>query len=219
MTRDLTTWTGAAPPTPCIATGRFIAIEAYQPAHLAALWEGLGGMATNQLLRYFAQDDFAGVAQMGAWLAAQTSWIPHVLRDRATNAIVGMASYMRVDVVNGSIEIGAVAHGPGLARSPGATEAHYLFAKHVFEALGYRRYEWKCHDQNAASRAAARRYGFTYEGTFRNHMVSKHANRDTAWFAMIDDEWPQIARAFERWLAPDNFDADGVQRARLESFR
>ena len=106
-----------------------------------------------------------------------------------------------------------------MSRSPLSTEAQYLLAKHVFEDLGYRRYEWKCHDGNAASKRTAARLGFTFEGVFRQHMVVKGRNRDTAWFSILDGEWPACAAAFRRWLDPANFDAEGRQIARLEAFR
>ena len=113
------------------------------------------------------------------------------------------------------IEIGNIVYSPGLQRTPAATEAQYLVARHVFETLGYRRYEWKCNALNAPSRAAALRLGFTYEGIFRQHMIIKGRNRDTAWFAMLDGEWPARKAAFERWLAPANFDGRGRQRQTL----
>jgi len=126
---------------------------------------------------------------------------------------------MRPDPKYGVVEVGSVAHGPTVQRSPLTTEVHYLMARHVFEDLGYRRYEWKCHNENEPSRRAAIRYGFSYEGIFRQHMISKGANRDTAWFSMIDGEWPLLKQAFETWLSPDNFDRDGGQRRRLEDIR
>ena len=119
----------------------------------------------------------------------------------ASGKAVGMAHYMRPDPANGVVEIGGIAHGPAMARSPVSTEAQYLLAKHIFEDLGYRRYEWKCHNENKPSKRTAERLGFTFEGVFRQHMLSKHANRDTAWFSIIDGEWPALAQSFERWLS------------------
>ena len=130
-----------------------------------------------------------------------------------------MANYMRPDPANGVVEVGGVAHGPAMSRSPLATEAHYLLARHVFDDLGYRRYEWKCHNENEPSKVTAKRYGFSFEGVFRQHMLSKGKNRDTAWFSMIDGEWPVIRAAFEAWLEPDNFDEAGRQKRRLEELR
>lgn len=221
--RDLSEFKGCPPPRPVRLTGRFVTVEPYErEKHLSALWEGLGGMGINALLAYFTNDDFGGIEDFDRWLEAchdKGKWLVHVFRDNATGKVVGMASYMRADPANGVVEVGGVAHGPAMARSPLSTEAHYLMARHVFDDLGYRRYEWKCHNENEASKAAARRYGFTCEGLFRQHMLSKRKNRDTAWFSMIDGEWPALRAAFEAWLAPENFDAAGKQVRRLEETR
>ena len=129
----------------------------------------------------------------------------------------GIVSYLRIDPENGSIEIGHIWFGTPLQRTTAATEAIYLLAKHAMDDLGYRRFEWKCNALNQKSRRAAERFGFTFEGVFRNHMVVKGRNRDTAWYSITDDEWPAIRDAFEAWLAPDNFDEDGVQRQSLQA--
>lgn len=139
--------------------------------------------------------------------------------DANTGAALGMAAYMRIDQDAGSVEVGHIHYGPQLKRSPLATEAMYLMMAHVFDDLGYRRYEWKCNALNEPSRRAALRLGFHYEGTFRQALVSKGRNRDTAWFSIIDSEWPDCKRALERWLDPGNFDADGKQRQRLVELR
>jgi RimJ/RimL family protein N-acetyltransferase len=123
---------------------------------------------------------------------------------------------MRIDPANGVIEVGGINYSPLLQRKPAATEAMYLMMRRAFE-LGYRRYEWKCDSLNAPSRAAAQRLGFSYEGVFRQAWVYKGRNRDTAWFSIIDGEWPALREAFERWLAPANFDANGRQRTGLSS--
>jgi RimJ/RimL family protein N-acetyltransferase len=141
----------------------------------------------------------------------------YVVIDKATRKAQGRQSLMRIDTVHGVIEIGSILWGPAMARSRVATEALYLFARHVFEDLRYRRFEWKCNAQNEPSRRAALRFGFTFEGIFRNHMVMKGKNRDTAWFAMIDSEWPALKGAYERWLDLENFDADGQQKHTLEA--
>src|SRR6185436_7978536 len=122
---------------------------------------------------------------------------------------------MRITPEHQSIEIGNIYWGPAIARTPVATEANYLFAAYAFDALGYRRYEWKCDALNAPSRRAAERFGFTYEGHFRRAAINKGRSRDTAWFAMIDSEWPALKDAYQRWLAPDNFDTEGRQRTHL----
>jgi RimJ/RimL family protein N-acetyltransferase len=176
----------------------------------------------NALLAYFSAPDFADSAAFADWLdAVQTKggWLTEVFCDNKTGKVVGMANYMRADPANGVVEVGGVAHGAAMARTPISTEAHYLMARHVFEDLGYRRYEWKCHNDNAPSKVTAERLGFSFEGIFRKHMISRGANRDTAWFAMIDDEWPQLKAAFEAWLDPANFGADGKQKRDLKAIR
>ncbi|KQS76703.1 acetyltransferase [Rhizobium sp. Leaf384] len=219
--RDLSSWAGCPAPKPVTLEGAYVVLEPYdRTRHLQALWDGFGGLAINERLRYFPQAAFVDADAFGTWLdLAQANWVTLVFRDRASHAVVGMASYMRPDPANGVVEVGSVAHGDAMARSPLATEAHYLMARHVFEDLGYRRYEWKCHNDNTPSKVAAVRLGFSYEGIFRQHMVAKGANRDTAWFSMIDGEWPVINAAFKAWLAPENLDTDGRQRRRLEDLR
>ena len=139
----------------------------------------------------------------------------YAIVERATGDPVGVASYLRITPRDRVIEVGSILFTPRLQRTRGATEAMYLMARHAFEALGYRRYEWKCNALNAPSRRSAVRLGFTFEGIFRQHMIVKGSSRDTAWFAMIDRDWPSRKAAFEAWLAPANFDADGRQRAPL----
>ncbi len=221
--RDLRNYRVPAPAAVTL-TGRYVRLEPYErEAHLALLWEALGGAAQiNELLQYFPQEAFAEPHSFGDWLdaaARELGWVTLVFRDNARKQIVGMASYMRPDPKNGVVEVGSVAHSPQVQRSPLTTEVHYLMARHVFEDLGYRRYEWKCHNENEPSKKSALRYGFTFEGIFRQHMISKGGNRDTAWFSMIDSEWPLLKQAFERWLAPDNFDEEGKQLRRLEDIR
>ena len=128
---------------------------------------------------------------------------------------VGYQTFLRIDPPNRVIEVGNILYTPAMQRTAGATEAQYLFARYVFERLGNRRYEWKCNALNAPSRRAAKRFGFSFEGIFRQHMIVKGRNRDTAWFAMLDSEWPARKAAYERWLAPDNFDEKGHQKLRL----
>ncbi|MFN3717650.1 MAG: GNAT family N-acetyltransferase [Rhizobium rhizophilum] len=220
--RDLSTFKGCAAPQPVRLEGRFVVVEPYDRAvHLEPLWEGLGGHEVNPLLTYFTQPDFKGIEDFDTWLTAvqKGGWVTEVFRDKATGKVVGMANYMRPDPANGVVEVGGVAHGPAMSRSPLATEAHYLLARHVFDDLGYRRYEWKCHNENEPSKVTAKRYGFSFEGVFRQHMLSKGKNRDTAWFSMIDGEWPLIRAAFEAWLDPQNFDDAGRQKRRLEELR
>ncbi|MAZ83956.1 MAG: GNAT family N-acetyltransferase [Rhizobiales bacterium] len=219
---DLSQWQARPAPAPVAITGRYVMVEPFHRAvHLEALWEAFGGTATNELIRYFPNGPYESADQMGAWIDGfqKAGAVVNVFRSRRTGNIVGMGSYMRPDPANGVVEIGAVAHAPVMQRSPVSTETHYLLARHVFEDLGYRRYEWKCHNENAASKRTAERLGFTFEGIFRQHIVSKGANRDTAWYSMIDSEWPALKAAFEAWLAPENFDQNGRQVRRLEDIR
>ncbi len=139
----------------------------------------------------------------------------HAVRDRASGKAVGVASYLRITPSSGSIEVGHINFSPRLQRTVAATEAMYLMMTRVFDELGYRRYEWKCDALNAPSRAAAVRLGFRFEGIFRQATVYKQRNRDTAWFSIIDSEWPALKAAFATWLDTANFDADGRQRLRL----
>lgn len=141
----------------------------------------------------------------------------HAVVDKATGLAGGRQTFMRITPEHGVIEIGNILWGPAIARTRVATEALYLAARYVFEDLGYRRFEWKCNDLNDPSKRAARRFGFAFEGVFRQHMWVKGANRDTAWFAMLDRDWPRIRAAYERWLAPSNFDAAGRQRQKLQA--
>ena len=136
------------------------------------------------------------------------------IRDLRTDEVLGLASYLRITPASGSIEVGHLNFSPLLQKTPAATEAMYLMMKRAFE-LGYRRYEWKCHSLNAPSRSAAQRLGLSFEGVFRQHAVVKGRNRDSAWYAAIDQEWPALQRAFEKWLSPNNFDDSGQQRTRL----
>lgn len=139
--------------------------------------------------------------------------------DMQSQRAVGTLALMRIDANNGAVEVGHVAFSPLLKQTCMATEAHYLLMRYAFDQLGYRRYEWKCDSCNQPSRKAALRLGFQFEGIFRQAIVYKGRNRDTCWFSMIDAEWPQLKQAFERWLAVENFDADGTQRAKLEALR
>lgn len=139
--------------------------------------------------------------------------------DRASGHAVGTLALMRQDPAHGVIEVGHVTFSPKLKQTPLSTEAQYLLMAHVFEQLGYRRYEWKCDSLNAPSRRAAERLGFRFEGIFRQAIVYKERSRDTAWFSIIDSEWPKLREAFEAWLAPENFDAEGRQRRSLVELR
>jgi RimJ/RimL family protein N-acetyltransferase len=148
--------------------------------------------------------------------AAAVGYVFYAIEPVGSAGALGQAAYMRIDPANGTIEIGSIFFAPGLRRTAAATEAIYLLARHAFDDLGYRRLEWKCNSLNAPSRGAAERFGFRFEGIFRKDEVIKGRNRDTAWFSMLDDEWPAVRAAFEAWLDPTNFDADGAQRHSLD---
>ncbi len=169
-------------------------------------WLGYGPFKTKDAFR--------------AWMAETCTGedpLFHAIIDKATDKAVGVASYLRITPEHGSIEVGHINYSPLLQRHPAGTEAMYLLMRRAF-GMGYRRYEWKCNAANAPSRAAALRYGFTFEGVFRSHMISRGCNRDTAWFSILDSEWSHIRARFEAWLSPDNFDAAGRQRQRLADF-
>lgn len=190
--------------------------------HAAALYAASHGPGDEPLWTYLSNGPFPDEATFRrhyADAAAKPDPLLYALVDPATGKAVGHATYMRIEPGQRVIEVGNILFTPALARTPAATEAMYLMARHAFEDLGYRRYEWKCNALNAPSRRAAQRLGFTFEGEFRQHMIVKGRNRDTSWFSMLDSEWPRMRAAFERWLAPDNFDAHGRQRCRLEEIR
>ena len=139
--------------------------------------------------------------------------------DKASGKVAGRQTLMRIDAAYGVIEIGNIYWGPLISRKPAATEAQFLFMKYIFDELGYRRYEWKCNNRNEPSKRAAERFGFKFEGIFRQHLIVKGENRDTAWYSIIDKEWPALRKAYEAWLDPANFDGEGRQKRRLEDFR
>ncbi|MEZ5894163.1 MAG: GNAT family protein [Parvularculaceae bacterium] len=220
---DMSNWSWRAAPALKRTRGRYVTVEpAAFPDAAEELFSVLGGASNDDLWTYIPIGPFESAEQLGAVMShvgAQGGWITHLFRDARDGAPLGMASYMRIRPEAGSAEVGCVVFSKKLQRTPAATEAMYLMARHVFDDLGYRRYEWKCNDANAASKRAAIRLGFTFEGVFRQDMVMKGRNRDTAWFSMIDKEWPAAKAAFEAWLAPENFGADGGQRRSLKDIR
>jgi RimJ/RimL family protein N-acetyltransferase len=188
--------------------------------HAAALWQAVKGH--DELWTWLADGPFSGEAKLRRALGEKEAGPNAVFLSivpARTETAAGYASYMRMDPADGAIEVGNILLTPGLQRTCAATEAMYLMAGHIFDHLGYRRYEWKCNALNEPSRRAALRLGFTFEGIFRQHMVVKGLNRDTAWFSMLDSEWPERKRAFEAWLDPANFDKEGRQRKPLSQFR
>lgn len=198
--------------------GRFCRLEPLDPdRHAEALFAAIAAKADERSWTYLAYGPFATLEQYRDWMDRTCRGEDpafFAIIDRNDGQPVGIASYLRITPGSGSIEVGHIHYSPRLRRSPIATEAMYLLMEQAF-ALGYRRYEWKCDALNAASRAAAQRLGLSYEGIFRQATVYKGRNRDTAWFAAVDAEWPALRAAFQAWLAPGNFDDEGQQRTRL----
>jgi RimJ/RimL family protein N-acetyltransferase len=173
-----------------------------------------------RIWKYLPYGPFADQAEIEAHLDRQAaSEDPLFFAVIAAGRAVGVVSFMRMEPAHGVIEIGHIWFGAPLQRTPAATETIYVLARHAFDVLGNRRLEWKCDAANARSRRAAVRFGFTYEGVFLQHMIVKGRNRDTAWYAMLDKDWPRIRTTFEAWLAPENFDAQGRQVHTLEALR
>jgi RimJ/RimL family protein N-acetyltransferase len=202
--------------------GRYVKLEPLDAArHAASLFACSHARAEDATLwTYMAYGPFADQGAFEAWAtdrARSRDPLFFAIIDGGSGQASGMASYLNIVPANGSIEIGHIWFSPPLQKTRAATEAIFLMIRHAFDDLGYRRVEWKCDSLNQASRRAAVRFEFSYEGTFRQHMVVKGRNRDTAWFAMLDHEWPARRAAFERWLSPDNFDAAGRQRASLSA--
>src|SRR5579864_6556430 len=214
-------WKGARSPERSSLEGELVRLEPVDPVrHARDLFEA--SRDADNIWTYLAYGPFDSLATFNLWLearAASRDPLFFAVVDRAANVARGMASYLRIEPDHGVIEIGHIWFAPSLQRTRQATEAIFLLARHAFDELGYRRLEWKCDSLNAPSRRAAERFGFTYEGIFRQHMVTKDRNRDTAWFSIIDSEWPSRRAAFERWLAPDNFDSAGRQRRSLAAIR
>jgi RimJ/RimL family protein N-acetyltransferase len=205
-------------PQPVTLRGRFVTLFPLDPAaHAQPLYEKSHGPGCESLWRYLFDGPYPNRAAFDARLAQMaSSKDPQFLAILGqANVPVGYASYLRIEPAHRCIEVGNILYTPELQRTPGATEAMYLMAGHVFEDLGYRRYEWKCNALNQPSRRAAMRLGFTFEGIFRQHMIIKGRNRDTAWYSMLDSEWPLRKVNYERWLAPTNFDAGGRQKESL----
>jgi len=211
-------WTPPPRPPREAMIGRTCRVEPLDPSrHGAQLHAAHSLDADGRNWTYLPYGPFATLDSYMTWLrgvAAGDDPMFHAIVDLASGEAVGVASYLRIDPPAGSIEVGHINYSPKLQRTVAATEAMYLMMQRAFE-LGYRRYEWKCHALNAPSRGAAQRFGFSYEGIFRQARVDKGRNRDTAWYAMIDREWPALDAAFRRWLDPANFDGQGRQRARL----
>lgn len=215
-------WQPPSRPSRGVLEGRFCRIEPLDVArHARALHEANSLDAGGRMWTYLFSGPFAGFEDYRAWLEprqASEDPLHFAFVDKGRGQAVGTGAYLRIDCANGVLEVGHLAYSPLLQRSPVATEAMYLMMRHAFE-LGYRRYEWKCDSLNAASRRAAERLGFTFEGIFRQAVVYKGRSRDTAWYSVIDREWPALDAAFRSWLDPANFGPDGGQRRSLAAIR
>jgi RimJ/RimL family protein N-acetyltransferase len=206
----------AHPPQRVVLEGRYARLEPLGPQHTADLFAAADGQ--DQRFTYLFEGAPASEAAMAEWVGRALSKddpLYSAVIDKATGRAEGRQSLMRITPEHGVIEVGGIYWGPAIARSRVTTEALFLHARYVFEELGYRRFEWKCNNLNEPSKSAAARFGFSFEGVFRQHMIVKGQNRDTAWFSMLDSEWPGIKARFERWLDPANFDAAGRQLTRL----
>lgn len=216
----LPAWTPPPRPSRTALEGRSCRVEPLDPArHADDLFAANALDADGRGWTYLPYGPFADRARYDAWMNATCLGddpLFHAIVELPTGRAVGVASYLRIDPAAGSIEVGHLRFSPLLQRSIASTEAMYLMMKRAFE-LGYRRYEWKCDALNAPSRAAAQRLGFTFEGIFRQAIVIKRRNRDTAWFSILDSEWPRLDAAFRRWLDPENFAPDGAQKVRLSA--
>ena len=203
--------------------GRFVRLEPLSAdRHGLQLFEASSVPDALDRFRYLGELPPKTLDEFRLWLEkAEASRDPlyFAVIDKKSGEVAGRQTYLRTDAANGVTEIGHIYWGPLISQTPATTEALYLFARHVFDELGYRRFEWKCNNDNEPSKRAALRYGFQFEGIFRKHMIIKGKNRDTAWYAMTDDDWKVAKPAFEAWLSPSNFDAQGQQIRTLASLR
>ena len=223
MGEDLKNWQPRPRPERMTMEGHHVVLE---PLSAARHGDGLFAASTvpdaGERFRWLFEYPPESRAAFQPWLEkveASPDPLFFTVIDKASGEIAGRQTIMRMDPANGVAEIGNIYWGPRIARRPAATEAHFLFARYIFDDLGYRRWEWKCNNRNEPSKRAAERFGFSFEGVFRQHLVVKGENRDTAWYSIIDKEWPDLRKAYEAWLDPANFDAEGKQKSRLEDLR
>lgn len=223
MTGDLSGRVPCALPGGTLLQGYGVGLEPFDAArHMDGLYAALGGPDNASLWDWILHGPFDTQEALEQFFVQRNDsgeWRTMVILDGASGACLGTASYMRLRPDHGSAEIGAVLYGPSLQRSRAGTAAFYLMASHLMEDLGYRRFEWKCNALNLASNRAARRYGFTFEGCFRQDYVWRGGNRDTNWYSMLDHEWPGRSKALTAWLSARNFDQEGRQRQDLAAFR
>ncbi len=216
---SLANWKGRSAPSLPKTVGNYVYVTEYnRERELKELYEAICGENNESLWAYIPFHMPKSAEELGDALdmaARIHGWQTHIICDRNSKQPMGMASYMRIRPEHGSAEVGCIVFAKALQRTSIATEAIYLMIKHVFDDLNYRRFEWKCHNENEASKRAAVRFGFTFEGVFRNDMVMKGKNRDTAWYSITDTEWGVLKTGYEKWLDLDNFDTAGIQRQKL----
>lgn len=219
---DLSNWQGCELPSVAVLQGRFTRLEMLDVAkHAKGLFLASSQEDADIRFQWLPDEAPQNLEEFEAWLekiANNKGAICYVVIDKRTNKICGRQMFLRLDPANGSIEIGNILWNKDISRTAVTTEALFLFAAYVFDDLGYRRFEWKCNNDNEPSKNAALRFGFQYEGLFRQNSVVKGKNRDTAWYSIIDSEWLQLKTAFNAWLAPNNFDPQGKQKLKLGSF-
>ncbi len=222
MAENMQHWTPRPRPEAVPLEGRYVRLEKLEARHAEGLFAASATVDADAKFTWLPENPPEDLADFRAWVekvSASTDPLYFAIIDKATGKVAGRQTLMRIDPANGVVEIGNIYWGPLIARKAAATEALFLFAQYAFDTLGYRRFEWKCNNDNLPSKAAALRFGFQYEGLFRQHFVIKGLNRDTAWFAMIDKDWVTLKPAYEAWLAPENFDENGAQKRRLEDIR
>lgn len=223
MAEDMSHWTPRPIPSSAPMEGRFVRLEKLDPTrHADGLFEASAQPDGDERFRWLPDPPPQDRTEFRAWVeqaAARKDPLFYAVIDKASGKVAGRQALMRLDPTNGVAEIGHVYWGPLISRRPAATEALYLFARHIFDDLGYRRFEWKCDNENLPSRRAAQRFGFRHEGVFHQHMIVKGRNRDTAWFAMLDKDWKALKSAYDAWLDAGNFDVEGVQRKTLDAVR
>ena len=206
-------------PQPIVLEGRYARLEPLDNKHAADLFAVSSMQGAPERYRWLPSNPPANLQEVGDWIEATRTGPDRYVAvvDKASGKAMGRQAWLRIFPHNASIEIGGIYWGLPMARTPLATEALFLFARHAFDDLGYRRFEWKCNNRNEPSRAAATRFGFQFEGVFRQDMIVKGESRDTAWFSIIDSEWPAMRAEYERWLSPENFDAEGMQKSKLQT--
>lgn len=215
-------WQPRPRPQRVVLEGRFCRLEPLSLRHADALFAAYHQAADTRSWTWLLREPENTVEEYRQWIASVEALqdpLHFAVVDKHSGQPVGSLALMRIDPNNGVMEVGHVHFSPLLSGTPASTEAQWLLMRYAFETLGYRRYEWKCNSLNEPSRNAALRLGFQYEGRFRQALVIKGQNRDTDWFSIIDAEWPGLDRAFQAWLAADNFSADGKQRRPLAAFR